>query len=194
MNLIFIDLETFGLDPYDHAVIDIAMISTTRKGEIIKEYSSKILPSKLDIEVADPEAIKINGFKKELWTLYTGAKLKKTVNDEINDLFKGEKYIPIGWNIGFDLSFLRSKFYLESFSFYHHPLDLMSMIWFNKYCLVHGVICERISDNPSFNGAMFDEKFSLKRCCEKLGVEVKNEHSALGDVKMIIECYRRLVS
>lgn len=195
MNLIFIDVETFGLNPYDHPIIDIAMISTTREGEIINEYSSKIKPSKLEIECADQKAIEVNGFKPELWS---EAKSKKEVNKEIQQIFaQKEKYIPIGWNIGFDLEFLKIQLYLYDLELYHHPLDLMSMVWMHKYCLIHGnttvknPVCDSL--NCSYEWLMNSEKLSLKNYCKMLGVEIKNEHTALGDVKMMIECYRRLI-
>jgi DNA polymerase III epsilon subunit-like protein len=183
----FIDVETFGLDPYNCPVIDIAMVSTDRHGKILKEYSSKIRPSPYEVIRADPKAIEVNGFTVDSWK---DAKIKSVVNEEIDKVFEG-KYIPIGWNIGFDLSFLDVQFHFDCFSLAYHPLDLMSMAWCINFCSDHNSVvcgcCFGSFNHPGLGiGLHKIERPHLSDCCKMLGVEVKDEHTALGDVNMMI--------
>ena len=174
MNLCFIDLETTGLKPYHH-IIDLTMVVTDRYGNEIKRYSSLIKPSQYALENAEPEALKVNNYSEEKWK---NAPTKWDVETDVLKILGPDTVIPIGWNIGFDLSFLEQHIYCSHY-FYHHPLDLMSMGWV-YYC--------------ELNDPLIDyQRPSLTNLCDLLGVEIKNAHTSLGDVEMMLECYRRLI-
>jgi DNA polymerase III alpha subunit (gram-positive type) len=70
MRLAFVDLETSGLDPFEHEIIEVAVVLDV-DGEVVEEFECS-LPC--DVERANPKALEINGwgrrpFPPELMTL-----------------------------------------------------------------------------------------------------------------------------
>jgi DNA polymerase-3 subunit epsilon len=65
-KLLFLDLETTGLDPTRHEIIEAAWRLTSPDGrEVLLERVEKLLPQR--IESADPEALRLNGYQPALW-------------------------------------------------------------------------------------------------------------------------------
>lgn len=169
MNLLFMDVETTGLDPLYHDIIDICLVETDREGKEIKRFSSKIVPSVNGIRRANPKALEVNGYSYEGWK---NAKEVPDALNKINELWKErEKLIPVGWNTPFDISFIGEAFKHLSRRFYHHSLDLMSMYW--------GMIFD-MPERPSLS----------KTYKEYFNREMKNAHTAEGDVNAYLDLYR----
>jgi len=64
--LVITDLETTGLDPLIHEVIDIGAVRVDQATlEIEATFSAKIQP--LHIELASPIALEVNGYTPEAW-------------------------------------------------------------------------------------------------------------------------------
>ena len=97
-QIIFIDIETTGLDPAYHEIIEIAII-----GKNIR-YHEKIKP--LHLERADPSALARNGFTSKEWrsAIHPRAAVQK-----ISDLIQGKTIV--GHNPTFDMSFLDELFH-----------------------------------------------------------------------------------
>ena len=65
-DLLFVDVETTGLRPGYHEVIQVGAIRTTPDGKSVKEkYVAKIAPA--FISRAEPKALEVNGYTPELW-------------------------------------------------------------------------------------------------------------------------------
>lgn len=148
MNLLFLDVETSGLNPLIHEIIEICMVETLPDGTIIRQFNSKIKPQ---YEV-NPEAAKVNGYTPEKWV---GAPPQHLVFAKINDIFgkctcmpmdewnpedtavvdshhveycvahPNNKLTPWGWNTPFDMSFIRPKLYFEMG---YHVEDVRSLL------------------------------------------------------------------
>ena len=180
MNLLWMDVETTGLSSDKHSIIDICFVETNRKGVEQKRYTSKIKPSADWKKYAESRAMEVNHYTDEEWA---EAPEIWTVEEALIKVFgtdadKGELLIPAGWNIPFDLGFIREKFNFwddksrKRIKFYHHPLDLMGLGW------------NYIKDKP---------RAHLNDLCDRLGAELKDAHTAEGDVNAYIECYKRLL-
>lgn len=167
MNLLWLDFETSGLKPELGAeIIDLCATETDREGNIVRSFHSKVKPTR----PVSQEAAAVNGYTEEKWR---DAPAHAEVLERLRKEFpKGEKKaIPAGWTVEpFDLSFVR--FHCPSaFHLHYHPFDLLGYGW------------DRIADI---------DRPHLEHLCRRLGVEVKDAHTAKGDVDMMIECYRRL--
>jgi DNA polymerase-3 subunit epsilon len=104
-----IDIETTGLTPGIHGIIQIAVVrgqlSDILAGNIgpIKNY--KILP--VTGCKIDPVAAQINGFSYEAWA---AADIKKSFWDIIPELLEDlDGVIPLGWNPAFDKGFIERE-------------------------------------------------------------------------------------
>lgn len=94
MNYAIIDVETTGLDPLRHEIIEVAIVTKT------ESYHVKILPE--NIERADKKALEINGYNPKDWF---GAVTQKDAAIATSRLLNGK--IIIGHNPSFDMSFIR---------------------------------------------------------------------------------------
>lgn len=168
-RLAFVDLETTGLNPDKHEIIEIGvLIYDQENDEIEKEWVTKIAP--LSIETASKKALVINGYNtnhKE----YNGKLMPSLI--KFNSMVKD--CVIVGQNIQFDLKFLLSNmsdFNIKPAFKYIH-LELMSLAWF----------AIKNTDIPGM---------SLETLCDHFNVCNVGAHSALVDCRRAFEVYRKL--
>lgn len=133
--LLVIDTETTGLDPAKHACIELGAVLLDRHLKIVKEFSQIITP-RAGAEIS-PQAMEINKITDE--ELSKG-KTHQAATKDFNRIFFSENIGPIpklaGWNVGFDVSFLKSLYYWTclTWPFGFHYLDIQSIYSFcSKY-------------------------------------------------------------
>lgn len=166
-----VDLETGGLDPQKHEVLEIGVVTfDSETFEIISTFESRArayYPEKVS-----PEAARVNGYNEEEWksapTLYEAmCKLAPLTRDAC---FASH-------NVCFDWSFFEKarESTLTPFTFSYRKLDLYSLAWAK---LPHDKV----------------QKWSLKGLCEYLGIEPEPEiHSALNGAMKAYEVYKKLM-
>jgi len=177
-TLAFIDLETTGLDPTIHEIIEIGCIlarQTQRPGrgplvEKIEEFDIKVKPE--HIETATPEALRINKYSEGEW-LFAG-----TLEQAITSLApKISGAVLVGQNTPFDLSFLEVAFKKVGV-----PLDINIF----KIDIV-SLAFARYYDDESM------QRFGNYTLCERLGIKNEQAHTALSDIRASFEVYKKLL-
>jgi DNA polymerase-3 subunit epsilon len=168
--LIFLDVETSGLIPHEHEVLEICLMD--KDGNIL--LHSKIKPQ--NIQNAQARALEINGYNEKEWEL---APSFRDLAPKIHELLKWA--IAAGHNPGFDLNFIKSELqradpkgelgYLKGVGY--HMVDTVSLAY------------EHLSD-CGLTG------LSLITVCKFLGVELKNAHSAVADTEAARQCYLKM--
>ncbi|MEK7587031.1 MAG: 3'-5' exonuclease [Patescibacteria group bacterium] len=177
-NLAFIDLETTGLDPMVHEIIEIGgivarQISRAGRGaklEIVEEFEFKIKPEHL--ELAEPEALRINGYNEMEWLFAPDLKkVLETVSGKLKDS------VMVAQNVTFDWSFLNQAFKKTGLKnpMHYHKLDLISLAFAKLY------------DNERL------ERFSLQALSEHFGIKNEKAHTALADIRVTVEIYKKLL-
>lgn len=177
-NLAFIDLETTGFDPEKQDIIELGCIvaeQVPRPGKgadlkIISELELKIQP--LNIAAADPEALRINGYNSADWLF--AVTLEQALN-ALNE--KAKDCIMIGQNVTFDWQFLQAAYKKTGIknAMHYHKLDIIPMAFAKHY---------------------HDEKlqyFSLKNLADYFGLKNEKAHTALADIRLTFEIYKKLV-
>lgn len=167
-DLCFVDVETTGLDPMRHELIEVAAIRATWSGlRPLRVVTRKIRP--LRIEEAEPEALEVNGYSAERWadavTLEEGLLA-------MAPLLEGA--IPAGHNVAFDLGFLVRGYAeagLGAPKMDHHQIDTSTLSWLL---------------------AQEGESLSLRATCERLGIDQPEAHRALADAWSALEVARRV--
>jgi len=96
-RLAFVDVETTGLDPSIHEIIEFSVLFLDRSMDL----SFKIKPQ--HIETAHPKALEVNGYAPEKWE---GAYTPQFAAELIGPKLK--KCILVGQNINFDVGFIRA--------------------------------------------------------------------------------------
>ena len=138
----FVDVETTGLDPSKHEIIEFAVVF-----EDGSSSSFKLSPDRID--QADPEALKVNGYTSAAWddsfSQEQGAKEIAKLLDEC---------ILVGHNIKFDFSFIEElcKRHQCRLNISYHTIDTVTLAY---------VIMAKEGLNS----------LSLKSVCEFLGIE-----------------------
>jgi len=135
MRAVFLDLETTGLDPKSHCVIDIAFkIVDINTDQTLAQYQTVVKQDENAWSSHDPVSLQINGYT---WELVQTGKVPSLVEQETIKIFdefeivRG-KSIFICQNPAFDRIFLSQLISIakqEKLLWPYHWLDLASMYW-----------------------------------------------------------------
>ena len=132
--LAHVDVETTGLTPGYHEMIDIGIVMTDLEGRELDRLFLRIMPD--HPERAAPGAVAVNGFSVELWTERGFISTKETVEQMIafhKRVADGRNVLFVGYNAWFDISFVDHLFRNSGKTWrelYHYfILDLPSMAW-----------------------------------------------------------------
>ncbi len=107
MKLTFFDIETTGLNPEKHEIIELAAIQVDPDTlDVWKVYSAKTIP--VHLERAEPRALQINGYNEDDWC---NALPLKVALSEVFPLL--HRCIPGGHNVNFDVRFLTKAYASE---------------------------------------------------------------------------------
>jgi len=184
-KLIFLDLETTGLNPKRSAIIQFGAI-ITGMGRVQQELNIRMRPHE-DAEVNE-DALRVTGvlpgdFNNPPYIDHREGKrqIDAALAGCVNRYDKKDKLFAIGYNLhSFDMPFLRTLFercgdkYFGSW-FWHPTIDLMLLSAF--------ILRNQRHEMPNFK---------LGTVCRQFGIAVNEEeqHDALYDVKLCIELWR----
>lgn len=182
--LYYLDTECSGLDSRIHDVIELTIIR--EKDNQAKTWFIKPLnPTKIQVE-----ALRINHHKIEDLLGQTKEGREKyqdphkviiEVENWLNeDNLPSEKRIMIGYNVGFDKSFLEELWNKcnskDSYPWGRRVIDPMIIEIFMDWCK------GEMSDNYSLNGTI-----------KKMGIKNEKSHSSLGDTRAMKEVFEKQV-
>lgn len=172
-EILWVDVETTGLDPKLHAIHQIGLINDTRSDVFnICPFNGALL-SKTALDVGNVTSDQLKGYNYKQ-------------SDLIDFLFKheylkaGKKVIIAGYNTNFDASFIHQTLIRETGTWlfgsycYGGLLDVMTL-----------VAIERAA------GRLTCENDKLSTVCEFYEIPLK-AHNAMSDIKATKEIYNRL--
>jgi DNA polymerase III alpha subunit (gram-positive type) len=147
--LVILDLETTGLNPKAHEIIEIGALKVNQDElTIFGRFSIKMNPD--HIQTADPKALEVNGYNPEDW--------KSAFPQQVGIFEFGvwvEGCLILAQNITFDWGFLIETWERYNFGIRfpgdYHRLDLASMSWFalpNSESISVSKIAERLGVEP----------------------------------------------
>ncbi len=132
--LAFIDVETTGLVPGWHEMIDIGMVYTTVDGDVIDSLFIRILPD--HPERASQGAVEVNGFSVDRWLSLEAVESTEAVQliRDFHQRTAGDKNVlMVAFNSWFDASFLDHLFRTSDGTwremYYYYVMDIPSMAW-----------------------------------------------------------------
>lgn len=181
----FIDVETTGLDPTRHEVIDVAVVFDdevlrrtgapwTRllrcEGPDAAVWHTRIQPER--IGDADPKALEVNGYSPDGWKRAPNA---DQVGDTLVELLVDSKAILVGHNVTFDRDFIAQMLMRQGrpARLGYHAIDTVTL------CHEHLVPCGLKS-------------LSLDNVRRFLGIPTVGSHAALKDALDARTVYHRL--
>ena len=171
-RIVFLDIETTGLNPEVNDIIEIAGVISSPPFEVVeKSLSIKVKPE--NIQTASPVALKLNGYNEK--ELESAVPLKQAMQEF--SMFAGGK-IWCAHNASFDISFIKSKFNkvgipLEKIGFY--VFDTLSIGW---ALLPHGSV----------------ENYKLSTIAERFGIPREaDRHEAIYGCILDMKIYSSMV-
>ena len=185
MKIVFYDIETSGLVPNKHDIIQIAAIAFSIESGNWNELEEFEIKLEFDLEKADPEALKNNCYNKEVWKKEAVPQkrairvfsdfLRKHSDVKRTGKKSGKAFFccrTAGHNIkNFDDPFVRAFFKrMDIFC----PMDFME-----AYDTIQLALWEF---GLKMAGSV-PKNYQLVTLCNKLGITLKNAHDALSDIR-----------
>ncbi len=185
-RFVSIDLETSGLDPQCHEIIEVGMVRES--SETVLERLEFSLP--FDRQLADPKALEINGWgQREFAPLVRRDKAVQILSGWLDGAH------IVGKNPSFDAGFLTALFveYGESSCWHHRLVDVGAMAWG-----WHQGARRRPSTSTSqVRGLVGAQTYppNSERVAELTGVPIPQgaRHTALGDAEWVYQVFRKMV-
>jgi len=169
--LIITDLETTGLDPYVHVILEIgALVVDQRSLDVLHTWQVKVRPTTSALALAEPGALEVNGYSEEEWR-----------DDAVSLRYALLAYMAyarggvfLAQNVTFDWGFMQAALRATDVksTLDYHRLDLASLSWLRW---------------PEL------ESVSLSAVAEGLGLgREPRPHRALAGAKLALEILRRI--
>ena len=186
MKKLWIDLETTGLNPVKHGVIQIAGIIEIN-GEEVEEFSFQVRPFKGD--AVSQDSIKSHGISVEQMKSFDSPRetyiaFIKLLGKYVDVYNKSDKFFMVGYNSKFDYDFLRKWFEKNQNSY------MGSYIWFPPLDIMHLAAFYLVDRRPEI------KNFKLMTVAEAVGLKPLDEklHDASYDIRLTKDLYKGLRS
>lgn len=187
MHTVYFDLETGGLE-LSHPITQLAAVAINEKWEQVGRFQAKL---QFDVKDADPQALLVNHYDAEIWRLE--AKPPRLVAAAFSEWLGSYKDIPMtfqctgkqyrvallaGYNAAtFDSPRLKKLFSDHQLFLPAHQrvLDVMqAVMWLDH-----------------ISGSL-ESSYKLGDVCGRLGVDLKDAHDALADVRATIDVAKKV--
>jgi DNA polymerase-3 subunit epsilon len=172
-KVLYFDVETTGLDPVKHDIIQIAGLIEIN-GEVKEEFEFKVRPLGKEEDISQ-EALDIHGYTLDVIREFPEAretynKLTALFGKHIDKYNKMDKFTPAGYNAEFDMNFLKE--------FFNKNNDVYFGSWVNW---------KKVDPLPilyflDYAGRIKLENYKLATVAAHFGIEL-NAHDALSDIK-----------
>lgn len=186
MKKFWIDLETTGLNPSKHSIVQLAGIIEI-DNEIVDSFTLKTKP--LKGTAVSNRALEVIGVSvAELKTYPDPALVKQQMLDKFNKYVdpydKKDKFLFLGYNAKFDYDFFRAWFEKQNFSYFG------SFFWFPPIDIMNLVAYMSMEERPNLIN------FKLFQVCKYFGIEVNEAelHDALYDIELTKKLYERITT
>lgn len=133
--LVLFDLETGGLNPEKNPILQGFFMITDEKLTPIEEYEFYIKPSTIPqhLNNIDAEALKVNNLDLDEMERI-GIAYSEMIKQLESFLSKHKPVHPVGYNVLFDIEFLKKNLKSLDSIFSHKYVDMYSAINFLKFC------------------------------------------------------------
>lgn len=178
MKFAAIDCETSGLNPEVHEILSLSIILLN--GEF--EPEDKVPPFNIQIKATravDAAALQVNGLNPNKGVSINEAEKAFVEWMSIHNI--DDSVIPIGYNVNFDIAFIKKHLPEIAGRFSHHHRDVMQLV-------------EIVNDLHQIKkGYKMFESCSLSKVLETLGMSAEGSHNALIDAKNTAKVYRHML-
>jgi DNA polymerase-3 subunit epsilon len=181
-KILWLDLETTGLDPRRNDIIELAAI--VEIDTTCEEFHTFLRP--IAWENIDQEALAVHGIPIEEVEAAPSAQEAHSsfttfLSQYVNRYNRDDKFVIAGYNVGFDTDFLREFFKKCNDKYY-------GSYFFWPTRDVKNSVAEAILTG------LRAPNYKLSTMCETCGIELKEAHNALYDIRATRALYLKLES
>lgn len=183
-NILFMDMETSGLDPFKNGITELAF-EMHKDGKCVSKFHKKIRMSPQSQPTVDVNALAVNG--QTVKGLLTEGEPEDLVAIELVDWLVGlgEKWITVGGhNVHFDLHFL--KVFMQRFK-----IEGITQILSSKTADT-GTLMTALKAA----GKIPEDVKNLGQLATHLNIDLEEGeelHTAAADTRITAECYYKMV-
>lgn len=177
-QLVVVDCETTSLDTSRAAILEIAAVNVATGEELC------FVPhvDQLQLASATPEAMQINRYyERGVWRNRLGPSATAAAFEQLSEMLHGNTFG--GSNPRFDAAMVERQKIRDEDGGPHG--ERIGKVWHH-----------RLADLAAYAGPALllapNELVGLAQICERLGVQIDGEHTALGDARATAECFRKL--
>lgn len=182
-KLLFLDLETTGINPELHGIVSISAIT-----DILNQQ-----PEAVDLRLKpfdgcsyDAQALEVINTTYEEIQAYQPetavyAILLDFIEKKVNKYDKQDKFTVVGYNCMFDMAFLANLF-KRNFNNYTYA-------YFNAYYVDLFAIVKLIHSIKPYP----TENLKLATICKYYGISLDNAHNSFADIKATRELYYKII-
>ena len=181
-KIFWFDVETTGLDPKRHDIIQLAYIVEI-DGKIVDENSFKLQP--FDFDTIEKGALEINKTTIEDLKSYQKPQIMhqailSVLDKHVDKYNKMDKFLPAGYNVKFDMDMFRAFFFKNNHKYFgsyfgYHMLDPVPFLFFLE-----------------LKGLIKLESHKLVDVCKYFDIKI-DAHDALSDIKATRELIYKLM-
>ncbi len=181
-KILYFDTETTGLDDSKHDIVQLSGVVEI-DDKVVDEFNFKVQP--FNYMAIDAKALQVNGYTvNDLKKFEHPAKVyldfTALLGKHVDKFNKADKFYPAGYNVDFDLRFLKNFFMKNE--------DIYFGSWVNW---------RRIDPLPILTmwdacGIISLENYKLETVCKVLGIELK-AHDAMSDIKATRELIKNIM-
>ena len=167
------DTETTGLNAYKNDVIQLACIIEIDKKEVAKQ---EFFMRPFDFDTIEPKALAVNGRTVEELKTFPNPKealgdIQEFLGEYVDKYAKGDKFHPAGYNVSFDIDFLKN--------FWRKCGDTFFGSWFN-YKAIDPM---QFLHSLDARGILSLSSYKLVDVCKFFDIPLGNAHNALADIE-----------
>ena len=183
IKILFVDVETTGLNPIENGIIQLCCIMDI-DGKKVDEFNSYVKPFKSDI--ITKESLEINGLHEEeingLHEQVVYMRFKKWLGKYVDEYDKNDKIHFIGYNARFDDDFLREWFKKNNDKYYG------SYFFWPAIDITNLLAVKYMNERNSF------KNFQLMTVAKELGIDVSEAiaHNAEYNVKVTRDLFYKM--
>ncbi len=182
-KIAYFDVETGGLDPHEHGLLQIALIIEV--DGLIKEQDSWFVRPYPQDKI-DRDALQINGIEQEAIETFREPRallrdvILPMLTRHIDRFDRSDKFTPAGYNVRFDIDFLRQWFFKGGEKYYGSYFNYR---FIDPLPLLYWLCLERRIVLPDYK---------LTTVCNHLGIDIVDAHDAMADIRATREVIKHL--
>jgi DNA polymerase III alpha subunit (gram-positive type) len=184
----WVDVETTGLNSKKNFAFQISYIVEENGADLLKR-KLELRPDNYEEFVFDVNAEKVHGISKDKIVSFQSESRAYGILIEDLSLFAGDRMTVVGYNVDFDIKFLKTMFYRNN------PQNSNQSVFYKYFDFVPFDILQ-FAQGCRAAGLIDSNSLTLENICKSLNIDISGAHDSMVDItatKCIFEKLQKLI-